>query len=71
MGVPSFTKKTRNTGKTPKYRKDPEIPERPVNGSIHARVSGGGEGKTSEGSIHSRVSGGRGWGVLSLYLKMF
>ena len=25
----------------PKYRKDPEIPERPVNGSIHARVSGG------------------------------
>ena len=27
--------------KDPKYRKDPEIPERPVNGSIHARVSGG------------------------------
>ena len=26
--------------KDPKYRKDPEIPERPVNGSIHARVSG-------------------------------
>ena len=22
VGVPSFTKKTRNTGKTPKYRKD-------------------------------------------------
>ena len=41
-GGPSFTKKTRNTGKTPKYRKDPEIPERPVNGSIHAQVSGGG-----------------------------
>ena len=28
--------------KDPKYRKDPEIPERPVNGSIHAQVSGGG-----------------------------
>ena len=28
--------------KDPKYRKDPEIPERPVNGSIHAQVSEGG-----------------------------
>ena len=28
--------------KDPKYRKDPEIPERPVNGSTHARVKGGG-----------------------------
>ena len=28
-----------------KYRKDPKIPERPVNGSIHAWVSAGGGGR--------------------------
>ena len=33
--------------KDPKYRKEPEIPERPVNGSTHARVKGGGGGRGS------------------------